>query len=48
METTCRYLPSMPEDELAMILGAISENLGVYKCPNGHVFTIGNCTRPSP
>ena len=42
-----KYLPSMPENELAAILGAIDENLGVYKCPNGHLYTIGNCTRPN-
>merc|ERR1711871_1493417 len=34
----------MPEDELAGILAAMSENVGVYECPNGHKYTVGNCT----
>jgi len=39
-----RYLPSMPEDELQAILAAMKENVGVYECPNGHRYTVGNCT----
>jgi len=55
----------MPEDEFAMIMKAMSENMGVtltltltltllmkamsenvgvYECPNGHKYTVGNCT----
>ncbi|CAE8735076.1 unnamed protein product [Polarella glacialis] len=41
-------LPFMPGDELAMVAAAMAqhENVGVYRCPNGHIYTIGNCSQP--
>jgi len=42
-----QHLPSMPEDEWNEVLKSMNENVGVYECPNGHKYTIGNCTRPS-
>jgi hypothetical protein len=38
-------LPAMPDDEFAAIV-AISGHVGWYKCPNGHPYSVGNCTRP--
>ena len=39
------YVPTMAGDEFAMILAA-SDYVGWYKCPNGHPYSVGNCTRP--
>ena len=43
-----KLIPSMADSELAQLLMAASldRDVGVYQCPNGHVYTIGNCTRP--
>lgn len=43
-----KWLPTMPEDEMAMIIGAIGggETLGVYECSCGYKYVIGNCTMP--
>jgi hypothetical protein len=38
-------LPTMPDDEMA----AVTQGMGVvgwYKCPNGHPYSVGNCTWP--
>ena len=35
----------MAGDEFAMILAA-SDFVGWYKCPNGHPYSVGNCTKP--
>lgn len=39
------FVPTMAGDEFAMILAA-SEFVGWYKCPNGHPYSVGNCTMP--
>ena len=51
-----RFLPTMPQEDLVYVNEAMqnwlreskifNENLRVYKCPNGHVYTIGNCGLP--
>lgn len=38
-------IPGMPESEYATISSLLS-NPGWYKCPNGHVYTVGECTQP--
>lgn len=40
-----RFVPTMAGDEFAMILAA-SDIVGWYKCPNGHPYSVGACTRP--
>ena len=39
------YVPTMAGDEFTMILAA-SDFVGWYKCPNGHPYSVGNCTMP--
>lgn len=39
-------MPTMPEDMLAEILKTQGD-VGIYKCPNGHPYLVGQCTRPS-
>ena len=39
------FVPTMPDDELMAILGTQS-GVAWYRCPNGHPYAIGNCTRP--
>eukprot|EP00966_Prymnesium_polylepis_P239747 5544122-Prymnesium_polylepis.3 len=39
------FVPTMAGDEFAMILAA-SDFVGWYKCPNGHPYSVGNCTMP--
>ena len=43
-----RFLPTMPQDDLVYaneVLQSI-EQLQLYKCSNGHPYTIGECGRP--
>ena len=40
-----RYLPTMPSDELSMILGAV-DGTRWYKCPKGHPYSVGECGMP--
>jgi hypothetical protein len=35
----------MPDDVMLGIIAA-EGYVGWYKCPNGHVYTVGNCTWP--
>ena len=39
------FLPSIPDDEFLEIVKA-SGYVGWYKCPNGHPYSVGNCTYP--
>jgi hypothetical protein len=45
-------LPTMPQDDLPDVFKyfvgkrVASENTKFYKCPNGHVYAIGDCGRP--
>lgn len=39
-----QFLPSMPDDEFAEILKTQGD-VGIYKCPNGHPYVVGECTR---
>jgi hypothetical protein len=45
-----KFLPTMPQDQLFDIktaLGTVpTESTRFYACPNGHIYTIGNCGRP--
>ncbi len=48
---TC-FIPSMVDDELAQLMnfvdpatGRVTE-VGWYECPNGHRYSVGNCTQP--
>lgn len=40
-----RYLPSTVDDEMAAIIDAAGF-VGWYRCPNGHPYSVGNCTFP--
>ena len=40
------YVPTMGADEMAGILAGMREYVAWYKCPKGHIYTVGNCTRP--
>ncbi|XP_053706651.1 E3 ubiquitin-protein ligase rnf213-alpha isoform X2 [Synchiropus splendidus] len=40
------FLPTMPEDLMAMAQQALTENLQWYYCKNGHPCTVGECQRP--
>jgi hypothetical protein len=46
------FVPSMADSEMALILnvvdarGEITHEVGWYECPNGHKYSVGNCTRP--
>ena len=40
------YVPTMGADEMAGILAGMQEYVAWYKCPKGHIYTVGNCTRP--
>ena len=39
------YIPTMPDDIL-QIAAAVLQGVGWYKCPNGHAYSVGECTRP--
>ena len=39
------YLPGMPTDDISSFSQVLS-GLGWYRCPNGHPYTVGECTRP--
>lgn len=46
-----KFLPTMPQDELYDVKVALGtamhhETTRFYACPNGHIYTIGNCGRP--
>ncbi|XP_033105070.1 E3 ubiquitin-protein ligase RNF213-like [Anneissia japonica] len=46
------YLPAMPQDDRMEAQAALHQatadhNLTWYECPNGHLYTIGNCGRPN-
>ena len=52
-----RFLPTMPQDDLVYINKAMQswlkettnsnfDKLEIYRCPNGHAYTIGDCGRP--
>jgi hypothetical protein len=42
------YLPSMPhDDDYEAFKTSIGHGVGYYKCPNGHVYEIMNCTKPA-
>lgn len=43
-----RYLPTMPQDSLVDIIHAVNkhETVKLYTCPNGHVYSIGECGKP--
>lgn len=46
------FLPSMIDDELAILRnvtdvhGNLVQEVGWYECPNGHKYSVGQCTRP--
>nr|XP_039250627.1 E3 ubiquitin-protein ligase rnf213-alpha-like [Styela clava] len=46
-----QYLPGMPEDLFfatpANYRLTDKQNSSMYRCPNGHLYSIGNCTRPT-
>ncbi len=39
------YVCGMPADENALIARAMG-GVGWYTCPNGHMYTVGECTLP--
>ena len=39
------FLPSIPDSLLATMV-QVSGNVGWYKCPNGHPYSVGGCTMP--
>eukprot|EP00004_Rigifila_ramosa_P001109 TRINITY_DN1107_c0_g1_i3.p1 TRINITY_DN1107_c0_g1~~TRINITY_DN1107_c0_g1_i3.p1 ORF type:complete len:6204 (+),score=1430.96 TRINITY_DN1107_c0_g1_i3:1580-18613(+) len=39
------FIPSMPDDEMNAILSAMA-GVGWYVCPNGHPYSVGECTMP--
>ncbi|CAE7456051.1 rnf213a [Symbiodinium sp. CCMP2456] len=39
------YWPTMPDSEEAAVVGAMGY-VGWYTCPNGHPYSVGECTRP--
>ena len=39
------YLPAMPVEDLASF-ASLMPGLGWYRCPNGHPYAVGECTRP--
>lgn len=46
-----RYLPTLPQNELFEVKRALDEgNFGnhmtMYKCSNGHIYSVGECGRP--
>lgn len=45
------YLPSMPHDDdyeaFQNFNSTKKEALKFYECPNGHVYSIGDCTKPN-
>ncbi|XP_071137105.1 E3 ubiquitin-protein ligase rnf213-alpha-like [Mytilus edulis] len=49
------YFPTMPQDDLDLITEALlanrpddgSENPVFHRCPNGHLYVIGDCGRPT-
>jgi len=40
------FIPSMPEDPMTVIHKAMGSRMGWYRCPNGHPYTVGECTMP--
>ncbi|XP_072042938.1 E3 ubiquitin-protein ligase rnf213-alpha-like [Amphiura filiformis] len=40
------YLPTMPEDVRLVARSAVRGRERVYECPNGHLYTVGDCGRP--
>ena len=39
--------PSFPFDTLALLMTMnVNESVGWYRCPNGHPYTVGQCTMP--
>ena len=40
------HVPTMGSDEFASVVQGMAEYVAWYKCPKGHVYTVGNCTRP--
>lgn len=45
-----QYLPSMPHDgdfEAFVHFKNLNPTIKFYNCPNGHVYSIGECTRPA-
>lgn len=46
-----RYLPTLPQDELFEVKRALDDgNFGhrmtMYKCSNGHIYSVGECGKP--
>eukprot|EP01043_Picozoa_sp_COSAG02_P008916 COSAG02_NODE_294_length_25426_cov_719.561298_2_plen_6193_part_00 len=39
-----KFLPAMPEDELTAMYALLGD-VAIYLCPNGHRYTVANCTR---
>ena len=39
-----KFLPAMPEDELTAMFALLGD-VAIYMCPNGHKYTVANCTR---
>ena len=37
------YVPTMPDDITATIMGAVGSVTKWWKCPNGHLYAVGNC-----
>ena len=43
-----QFLPSMPhDDDFEVFQVASKDPVKFYKCPNGHYYSIGNCTKPA-
>ena len=43
-----QFLPSMPHDEDFEVFQVASKDpVKFYKCPNGHYYSIGDCTKPA-
>jgi RZ type zinc finger domain len=40
------WLPGALDEQMAMLQQSLSSSLGWYRCPNGHLYAIGECTRP--
>ena len=40
------YVPTMSGEESLDVMRSLSEFVAWYKCPNGHLYSVGNCTRP--
>eukprot|EP00392_Amoebophrya_sp_AT5.2_P009963 g9994.t1 len=44
----CRssFLPGCPGSEMALVIRGMQEQVTWYRCPNGHLYTVGNCGMP--